>query len=839
MKKLYQRLFYVLIFWTSFNSFSQIEFKAYAEQKFGFSNDSIPVKSLLKSESDFIKIVGNYNNLTYFIDSSEVTIEGRVQSDSSLIIELPRSEDDYVLTVISPDSSVNKLLVDIHKSIVYDVSIVSLTGRSPNLAQLESYLNQVYSSASVKFQIVSSLLLQDSILPNKLLSNPSSQYDYYTDEMHRIRDYFFNSYPNADKSTLYLFMIDGFINPDIQGYMVQNKALAFFKDTHEDTLFHSIAKELGRGIGGLSYLPDSSNLMNDGTSLNPNQWSLIQEKQQLYSYYDADEELMTNNGLFAYYFWKQDSLGKIQLVNNDLLQSINRPFKKNYTTYHLNIKNALFITAFTVYNFEITWLHLLLIMVLLTSFVFIARKINKSNSTSFQKKLYHRLLQVFGLVLLSLLIYGIEFFVQYQLDHYKVHGGIVPELHNNSVKASINKIQNNKELRHHDEEEIGSEILINTDTTWTMLKRQPVLYFNVSIDSTGKQLSAEFISAKDSLISSKYRIREKALSHYLVVTYYQDKKFNDQKIFNHSGIELSNYIGEIDAAKRILVFVNGYRPTSLGRTLEENFQDIMDKGLEYQNSINLIYSFDRYDYWQPWNEIDTKFKQRINTSSVYYADGHHAVSTSNHRSLINFTKLSQRYPPRCKDSLNHVCYKQLKHSIGMVTGHNERTTSLLPVKSNNEGFNFRKEKGRIAGKNLLMLLNEKPNSSLNDTLYIVAHSMGFAYAQGMLEELKDKINFGGYYIIAPENAAGGEVNINQWQEVWHYGVDLLGDSPDEPCLQDGIAPQTEIQNFNLTHRVYFPKNQFKKKGFFNSHFIGYYTWLFTIKENEKGFIRQR
>ena len=133
------------------------------------------------------------------------------------------------------------------------------------------------------------------------------------------------------------------------------------------------------------------------------------------------------------------------------------------------------------------------------------------------------------------------------------------------------------------------------------------------------------------------------------------------------------------------------------------------------------------------------------------------------------------------------------------------------------------------------MLNEIPNRSVNDTLFIVAHSMGYAYSLGIIEELRGKIAFGGYYIISPENASAGKVKLEEWGQVWQYGSDFI---TDPPCLQDGVAPQTCAGGLSENERVYIPENLYYKKGFFDSHFIGYYEWIFKIPEGQKGRILQ-
>ena len=122
---------------------------------------------------------------------------------------------------------------------------------------------------------------------------------------------------------------------------------------------------------------------------------------------------------------------------------------------------------------------------------------------------------------------------------------------------------------------------------------------------------------------------------------------------------------------------------------------------------------------------------------------------------------------------------------------------------------------------------------------IVCHSMGYAYALGMIEVLQGKLPFGSLYILAPENARGGGANWNQFEEVWQYGSDETKD-PDNK--QDGVAPQTPclgIPNIDPQKggRVFIPEGQ--PKGFLQSHSVGNYKWVFEKKEKEAGYVKSR
>lgn len=260
--------------------------------------------------------------------------------------------------------------------------------------------------------------------------------------------------------------------------------------------------------------------------------------------------------------------------------------------------------------------------------------------------------------------------------------------------------------------------------------------------------------------------------------------------------------------------------------------------MEFPNSLNRLFSTDRYNYWNPWNQIDEHFKTRLNPTEVYYADGHHSVSTSNHRSILNFTSNSSNYPKRCADLKNHTCY--ITNSVKNTLFGTKRmsTYDLLATKPNKKGFKIRMNSGRIAGRNVYQLLNELPNTSSNDTLYLVVHSMGFAYAQGMIDFLRGKIQFGSYYILAPENASSGKVNASEWKQIWQYGSNLNAPYPDAPCLQDGVAPQVTVKGLPSGHRIMIPATENKHKGYFDSHFIGYYQWVLSIPESHPGYMKQ-
>jgi hypothetical protein len=252
--------------------------------------------------------------------------------------------------------------------------------------------------------------------------------------------------------------------------------------------------------------------------------------------------------------------------------------------------------------------------------------------------------------------------------------------------------------------------------------------------------------------------------------------------------------------KRVLLFVNGYR----GYEREENESD------------NLVTSKDRYHYWF---KLDDRFIDTLKPSESYYLDGSLSVKTSNHRNTIRFVKsyyLSNHFVSK-NDSLKKY--------------------NRLNVDPNPEGFNYRKDKGRIGGKALLIKLHQQQK----DTVDIVCHSMGYAYALGMIEVLKDKVVFGSIYILSPENGCQDGVDWTQFKQVWQYGSNLDQPNPDPVWEQDGIAPQCQVKGlfFDATHgRAFIPKT-WPKKNFVDSHMPINYDWIFDrIQKGEAGYIRR-
>ncbi len=783
-----------------------------------------------------------------FIDKEPINFN--VENDSTITIFLPSKSDDYTVKVYLDGQIVAKLYVEIQKEIHEKIIIVPLTPIRFSTREIEEKLDHIYRQANINFEVEIGNVFQSNVFePSTIFSNPDPKHKEYSGQMRLLRDLYFEQHPKMDKNAYFVFLIKGFEDSLLNGFMVKNKSIAFIKNPeNHNWVTNQLARTLGYGMGAL---PDSwenqgpekgttQNLMDTihGFHLTHFQWSRLRNVSNYYSMYDNQENVPTNNGTVAYYFWEEDEHGNVIFKSNRLLKEIKKPYKQNYLSYRFKVKYWILRPFHKIGDYYISILDVLFSAGTLFILFFIRKKLKQLwEKRKWKFKFLRRFIfvSIVGFTLFQ--IYENYAITNKILFYFKKVSGPVIELTDLDYKQAKKELLFNNKLFHEEVSEVCSEILIHKKNKWFLKKRGRVIYFEIKKDHKGHWNNAKFMSSGNNINLSTLNYHAFAQGHYIVCSYTNEKgEIEKQKIYNYSGSDVTAKLTSEDVPNRILVFVNGYRPTSIGQTFEENFSDIQNNGLEFPNSKNFIYDFDRYDYWQPWNKVNLLFEKRINPNETYYADGHFSVETSNYRSLINFTSTSSNFPKRCKNLNHHKCYYNQGENFWESLFEDPKTINRLKLKPNKKGFALRRQKGEIAGKNLLQILNEIPGYSKNDTLYIVTHSMGFAYSQGMLKELRGKINFGGYYIIAPENAKSGFVNPLEWKEIWQYGSNFNLKNQDPPCLQDGIAPQHLVPGLASNNRICIPPSINKCKGFFDSHFIGYYTWILDIEEDQPGHI---
>lgn len=718
------------------------------------------------------------------------------------------------------------------KRVTVNIHFVSTLKNQLVSNQVTKELSEVFKNSKIDFRFLR-YNCSDKKNPEIFTSPIPTSYSY-TRQMRTCRDIFFKDKHDKNDNDYYIFLVGDFSDKNTLGFAIPNKHVSFVKYSDLPNFSKSISSCLLR-TRGVPILSDSSALavQNINKLLTWKECLELRQSTSFFQLLDDYELVNSNNGLVAYYLWNEDRNGNIILAKDgNFINSITRPFKRNYTIVHLKIVNPLFWQLYSNAYFVLSPLHLLVLVLVLFLLLYLRKKVNaRILKSSWYKRWLFRIFK-FIMVFVSMAIIGSAFyFVNKYYSYHFLENHQFDMFKNYSLKKVLVGLGNHPDLIKKNQGRNVSEIVICKKGNWTSRNLKAVLYFDIQENRTGKATMVFKKSANQLIIAGR---NYPTFNHYFVFTRRSVAgSVISQTIYDFKGKEIVPTLFSKNPSKRILLFVNGYRPVSTSSDLEKTFSAIQAKGLEIPESSHHIYDNDRFAYWSPWKNFNLLFENRIQADNVYYADGHHSISTSNYTTLLNFSNAMAFYPKPCKNLNAHHCFQAANFSNSMVN-----SLSMLPTIPNIGGFNTRRKNGRMAGINLLQLLNEMPNRSNNDTIYMVAHSMGYAYALGIIEVLSKNIKFGGFYIFAPENASSGGVNSKQWDEVWQYGSNLTNPPKEAPCLQDGIAPQFNVKGLPSNNIIHFPSELNKFRGFSASHFIGNYTWIFDIPSGQRGAVKR-
>ncbi len=532
--------------------------------------------------------------------------------------------------------------------------------------------------------------------------------------------------------------------------------------------------------------------------------------------------VFADNGRVLHLGWEEDESGSI-IENSNSNLGLYVFEQRNQFFHYKDPNNPLFKIRYKWLDIEWTIVHFIAIALTLILQFLTFRWINRRMAESrFFKRWSYRFLKL----CLWLGVIAGNAFVVWAIDYYttQVHF----RYHKLVDFKNASPYDLKKGLHDHtyfdpiESNWLKVQLYIKKDGKWHTQKAMPVLHFQR--DSDGK---LSFLN-DNSFVDQKHKIQNKKAITQLIAVHQKINNKDTSSLYTVENHKLTAYKLSVDKCQRVLLLVNGYRPISNSADPEKAFEAINNKGLENPTSKNLIFYSDLFNYW-PKDSFIEILKKRIEPNQVLYADGHHSVSTSNHRSLIQFVSTSALYPKPCKGQ--HHC-----KDIEITEGKKVNTYTLLATNPNYKGFEIRYKAGKQAGRNLLQELSKGGNSTLNDTLYVVSHSMGHAYFMGMASILRGKIQFSNYWTFAPENPTGRWFAAIWWKQCYQYGTQLYGPNRHAPCQQDGVAPQRRVRGLEPIQQILFPLGYKDRLGYLKSHYIGYYDWAFKIPPKQPGYI---
>ncbi|MEY4351358.1 MAG: hypothetical protein RL078_1435, partial [Bacteroidota bacterium] len=377
---------------------------------------------------------------------------------------------------------------------------------------------------------------------------------------------------------------------------------------------------------------------------------------QLFLFLFCTAPLWSYNGRVSHVYFEQNQNG--QIINNSFAEphGLKLIETSNHFHFFIDANNPLFHIYGHIGGYNITLLHFLALGLSLLLQLVSFRKINRVMTESkFFKRWSLRFLKLtlWGLLLIVNIgvLLGIDYY-QTQI-HFRYHQ--IPVFKNQTIQAVLKVLHNPMWFEKQNTQQLSNQLYIKTGNKWHTQRENPVLYFTKDQQTHSLHFShsSQFLKLYQ---NGRFEKIIRAKNQYIVLESSDNQGLLHQDIFLPNGQKV-NQSGHSkkDPAKRVLLFVNGYRPVSASKDLEKVKDQILQKGLEHPDSKNLIYSSDTYDYWQNNAEMVKNFEARIEPDLILYADGHHSIQTSNHLNLLNFASKAALYPKPCTGK-NHRCY---------------------------------------------------------------------------------------------------------------------------------------------------------------------------------------
>lgn len=293
--------------------------------------------------------------------------ETEISSVSGNTITIPNnlSKGNHTLYAYNDDNKrVGKLNIVIYSEKKRDVVLVPLTNATLNTSNITEVVQNTFKQANITVNITVAPQWNDTLFTDeKLVALPEdvNAFSHYSSDMRDLRDHYFATQDSTNNDAYYVFVVPGFDDSGVQGYMVRGKALGFVKATADPMVY---AHELGHGIGALKHTwqdggPDqgaTNNLMDyeDGVSSNESnpkgqlvkfQWKELRDIDVFPGMFDAEEEsefagIGNINTLYPFInesqyltFW--DISGKLISLQYTSLQAVYFTDYPEYQQYNL------------------------------------------------------------------------------------------------------------------------------------------------------------------------------------------------------------------------------------------------------------------------------------------------------------------------------------------------------------------------------------------------------------------------------------------------------------------------------------------------------------------------
>jgi len=275
-------------------------------------------KSLAKDEGDKVnvEIPAGVNVSFEFADGTPVmasSLQGnwigtpQHSGSTKMTLSIPArsSSGNYSIYAFANNQKVGQLNVKVYSKKERELVVVPIATTNLTASQIKAELDNTLGEANLDVDVEITPQWTDNTgtytaSTNISLPTEVGLLNKYSDDMRAIRDLYFDQNPNAPKNKYYLFIVNGFDNPSVLGYMVRGHAMGFVKASQPNIL-QTISHELGHGMGALEHTfkhnsfekGDTENLMDysaNPTNLTKAQWKELRDFDLAPSLWDAAED---------------------------------------------------------------------------------------------------------------------------------------------------------------------------------------------------------------------------------------------------------------------------------------------------------------------------------------------------------------------------------------------------------------------------------------------------------------------------------------------------------------------------------------------------------------------
>ncbi len=244
------------------------------------------------------------SGLSFKIAGGLTVVPHTVVNDSTFLLTLPAKSYNYSVYAMYDVLKLGKLNVKCYAPITKKVTVVPLVSMSLTETQIETALNTIYKGANLSIDAtIAPQFNTPEFTTTTQFANPDvSLMSKYTAQMRALREAYLET-SEIESGTYLVFIVPSFENSQLDGYMVRGRGVGFIAQstlTSVSTFSHTLAHELGHGIGGLQHAwGDNESLKNgtdnlmdysSGTRLIKEQWEALRNPSAVISLFDGEED---------------------------------------------------------------------------------------------------------------------------------------------------------------------------------------------------------------------------------------------------------------------------------------------------------------------------------------------------------------------------------------------------------------------------------------------------------------------------------------------------------------------------------------------------------------------